>query len=57
MSDETKRMTCDGNEAVANVAYRMSELISIYPITPSTSMAELCDEWSAAGQTNLWGSS
>ncbi|WP_269523174.1 pyruvate:ferredoxin (flavodoxin) oxidoreductase [Coraliomargarita parva] len=52
---EHKRITRDANEAVANVAYRMSELISIYPITPSTSMAELCDEWAAAGKTNLWG--
>lgn len=50
-----KLVTLDGNEAVAQVAYRMSELISIYPITPSTSMAELCDEWSAAGKHNLWG--
>lgn len=50
-----KRITKDANEAVAHVAYRMSELISIYPITPSTSMAELCDEWSAVGQKNLWG--
>jgi pyruvate-ferredoxin/flavodoxin oxidoreductase len=56
MKTETpKRITLDANEAVAKVAYRMSELISIYPITPSTSMAELCDEWSAAGQVNLWG--
>ena len=50
------RKTLDGNEAVASVAYRLSEWIPIYPITPSTSMAELCDEWSAAGQTNIWGS-
>lgn len=54
-TDLSKRTTCDGNEAAAKVAYRLSELISIYPITPSTSMAELCDEWAAAGQTNLWG--
>ncbi|EDY84331.1 pyruvate:ferredoxin (flavodoxin) oxidoreductase [Verrucomicrobiia bacterium DG1235] len=51
---ESPRITRDGNEAVASVAYRMSELISIYPITPSTSMAELCDEWSAQGKPNLW---
>ena len=49
------RATKDANEAVASVAYRMSELISIYPITPSTPMAEFCDEWSAESQRNLWG--
>ena len=48
-------ITCDGNEAVASVAYRLSELIAIYPITPSSSMAEACDEWAAAGRPNLWG--
>ncbi|MGF1452181.1 MAG: pyruvate:ferredoxin (flavodoxin) oxidoreductase, partial [Opitutales bacterium] len=53
--DARKRITIDGNEAVASVAYRMSELISIYPITPSTPMAELSDEWAAAGKANLWG--
>lgn len=45
----------DGNEAVASAAYRLSENIAIYPITPSSPMAEWCDEWSAAGRTNLWG--
>ena len=54
-STESKRITLDANEAVARVAYRMSELISIYPITPSTSMAELCDEWASEDQPNLWG--
>ena len=44
----------DANEAVASVAYRASEVIAIYPITPSTSMAEVCDEWSAAGKANIW---
>jgi pyruvate-ferredoxin/flavodoxin oxidoreductase len=48
-------ITCDANEAVASVAYRLNELIAIYPITPSSAMAESCDEWSAAGQLNLWG--
>ncbi|HXQ80950.1 MAG TPA: pyruvate:ferredoxin (flavodoxin) oxidoreductase [Opitutaceae bacterium] len=48
-------VTCDGNEAVASVAYRLNELIAIYPITPSSTMAESCDEWAAAGRTNLWG--
>jgi pyruvate-ferredoxin/flavodoxin oxidoreductase len=45
----------DGNEAAALVAYRFSEVIPIYPITPSSPMAELADEWSAAGRPNLWG--
>ncbi len=54
-TSEQERITRDANEAVANVAYRMSELISIYPITPSTSMAELCDEWATVGMKNLWG--
>jgi pyruvate-ferredoxin/flavodoxin oxidoreductase len=45
----------DGNEAVASVAYRASEVIAIYPITPSSPMGELSDEWSAQGRPNLWG--
>ncbi|ACB73895.1 pyruvate:ferredoxin (flavodoxin) oxidoreductase [Opitutus terrae] len=45
----------DGNEAAASVAYRLNELIAIYPITPSSPMAEYCDEWAAAGKKNLWG--
>jgi hypothetical protein len=46
----------DANEAAASVAYRMNEVMVIYPITPSSPMAEWCDEWSANGpQTNLWG--
>ena len=48
-------VTCDANEAVATVAYRLNELIAIYPITPSSPMAESCDEWAAAGRPNLWG--
>ncbi len=48
-------VTLDGNEAVARVAHRLSEVVAIYPITPASSMGEYCDEWSAAGQTNLWG--
>ena len=47
--------TIDGNEAVASIAHRLSEVIAIYPITPSSTMGELADEWSAAGKTNLWG--
>jgi pyruvate-ferredoxin/flavodoxin oxidoreductase len=45
----------DGNEAAAYVAYRLNEVCAIYPITPSSNMAELADEWSAAGVKNLWG--
>jgi pyruvate-ferredoxin/flavodoxin oxidoreductase len=48
-------ITVDGNEAVASVAHRSSETIAIYPITPSSSMGELADEWSSKGRTNLWG--
>ncbi|WP_035855008.1 pyruvate:ferredoxin (flavodoxin) oxidoreductase [Dechloromonas agitata] len=48
-------LTIDGNEAVANVAYRVSEVIAIYPITPSSGMGELSDEWAAQGRRNLWG--
>lgn len=44
----------DANEAVASVAYRASEVIAIYPITPSTSMGESCDEWAAAKRPNIW---
>ncbi len=47
--------TCDANEAVASVAYRLNELIAIYPITPSSAMAESCDEWAAQAKPNLWG--
>ena len=46
----------DANEAVASVAYRLNEVIGIYPITPASAMGEQCDEWSASGRTNLWGS-
>ncbi len=47
--------TLDGNEAVASVAHRLSEVIAIYPITPSSNMGEWADEWSAKGHTNVWG--
>ena len=49
------KMIIDGNEAAADVAYRVSELCSIYPITPSSTMAELADDWSAHRRTNIWG--
>jgi pyruvate-ferredoxin/flavodoxin oxidoreductase len=48
-------ITVDGNEAAASVAFRLSEAIAIFPITPSSPMAELCDEWASHGKTNLWG--
>jgi len=44
----------DGNEAAASVAYRLTETVAIYPITPSSPMAEYCDEWAAKGKLNLW---
>lgn len=47
--------TIDGNEAAAYVAYRVNEVCAIYPITPSSNMAELADEWAAKGQPNIWG--
>ena len=51
-----QRYEClDGNEAAARIAYAVSEVISIYPITPASPMAEHCDDWSAAGRPNLWG--
>ncbi|RME41103.1 MAG: pyruvate:ferredoxin (flavodoxin) oxidoreductase, partial [Planctomycetota bacterium] len=48
-------VTIDGNEAAAYVAHQVSEVIAIYPITPSSPMGELADEWSAQGRTNIWG--
>ncbi len=48
-------VTVEGNEAVAAIAHMLSEVIAIYPITPSTPMGELSDTWSAAGRANLWG--
>src|SRR6187401_3300946 len=48
-------ITVDGNEAVALVAHRTNEVIAIYPITPSSAMGELADEYSAHGRENLWG--
>jgi pyruvate-ferredoxin/flavodoxin oxidoreductase len=48
-------ITVDGNEAAASVAHRVNEVIAIYPITPSSTMGELADEWSSKGKTNIWG--
>ena len=55
MAKEKKFITCDGNTAVANIAYLFSEHAAIYPITPSSPMAENIDEWAAHGKKNLWG--
>jgi len=52
--NQTKQVTVDGSFGVAHIAYRVSEICSIYPITPSSDMSELCDEWSAAGMKNIW---
>src|SRR5262252_4427680 len=52
---ETKHITVDGNEAAASVAFRLSEAIAIFPITPSSPMAEHCDDWASKKKTNLWG--
>jgi pyruvate-ferredoxin/flavodoxin oxidoreductase len=49
------RTTVDGNEAAVSVAYRLNEVCCIYPITPSSPMAELADEWATAGRPNVWG--
>lgn len=50
-----KTATMDGNTAVAHVAYRVNEVCAIYPITPSSTMAELADEWASTGLRNIWG--
>jgi len=49
------KVTIDGNEAVADVAYQVNEVIAIYPITPSSAMGEWADQWVAEGRTNIWG--
>ncbi|WP_422775297.1 hypothetical protein, partial [Pseudomonas aeruginosa] len=51
----TSMITTDGNNAVASVAYRTNEVIAIYPITPSSTMAEQADAWSGDGRQNIWG--
>ncbi len=50
-----RRSTIDGNEAAASLAYRLNEVCCIYPITPASPMAELCDEWSSKSKPNVWG--
>ena len=56
LSDNKRKMvTIDGNEAAAYVAHKTNEVIAIYPITPSSGMGEWCDQWSAEGKKNIWG--
>ncbi len=55
MSKEKKFLTCDGNQAAAHVSYMFTEVAAIYPITPSSTMAEYVDEWAAAGRKNIFG--
>ena len=56
MSYSTQRpVTLDGNEAAVHVAYRVNEVCAIYPITPSSAMADFADEWSAKDIKNIWG--
>ena len=55
VAEAIPQVTIDGNEAVANVAYMLSEVVAIYPITPSTPMGESADAFAAAGKPNLWG--
>ena len=52
---ERKKVTIDGNEAAAYVAFHTNEVIAIYPITPSSNMGEWCDAWSAQNKKNIWG--
>jgi pyruvate-ferredoxin/flavodoxin oxidoreductase len=52
---EQKTVIVDGNEAVASVAYRLAQVITIYPITPSSTMAEWADQWRHEGRKNIWG--
>ena len=55
MAREKKFLTCDGNQAAAHISYMFSEVAAIYPITPSSTMAEYVDEWAAAGRKNIFG--
>ena len=55
MAKEKKFVTCDGNYAAAHISYMFSEVASIYPITPSSTMAEYVDEWATAGRKNIFG--
>ncbi|WP_068474933.1 pyruvate:ferredoxin (flavodoxin) oxidoreductase [Saccharicrinis aurantiacus] len=55
MAKEKKFITCDGNYAASHIAYMFSEVAAVYPITPSSTMAEYIDEWAAAGRKNIFG--
>jgi pyruvate-ferredoxin/flavodoxin oxidoreductase len=55
MAKEKKFITCDGNQAAAHISYMFSEVAAIYPITPSSTMAEYVDEWAAKGRKNIFG--
>ncbi|MDR0988279.1 MAG: pyruvate:ferredoxin (flavodoxin) oxidoreductase [Prevotellaceae bacterium] len=55
MAKQKKFITCDGNQAAAHISYMFSEVAAIYPITPSSTMAEYVDEWAAAGRKNIFG--
>ena len=55
LNNEEKTVIMDANEAAASVAYRLSEVIAIYPITPSSPMAEWADQWRSEGKENIWG--
>ena len=55
MAKTKKFLTCDGNQAAAHISYMFSEVAAIYPITPSSTMAEYVDEWAASGRKNIWG--
>ena len=55
LESEQQKATMDGNTAVAHIAYRVNEVCAIYPITPSSTMAELADEWASDGIPNIWG--
>jgi len=52
---KAKMYTCDGNEAAAHIAFKVSEVCAIYPITPSSTMAEFADQWASEDKTNIWG--
>jgi len=56
MPPTRQKVTIDGNEAAAYIAYHTNEVIAIYPITPASPMGELADEWAAKGKQNIWGS-
>ncbi|MCK5536661.1 MAG: pyruvate:ferredoxin (flavodoxin) oxidoreductase, partial [Bacteroidales bacterium] len=55
MAEKKKFLTLDGNAAAAHISYIFSEVAAIYPITPSSNMAEYADEWAAAGRKNIFG--